>query len=81
MSDLLERLSTELILADGAMGTMLHGRGVSFDKCFDELNLTNPAAVADVHDGLIVLIHWSRGVQALQLPIVLLASQLPNPFA
>ncbi len=49
MSNLLERLSTELILADGAMGTMLHGRGVSFDKCFDELNLTNPAAVADVH--------------------------------
>ena len=31
------------------MGTMLHGRGVSFDKCFDELNLTNPAAVADIH--------------------------------
>ena len=49
MSDLLERLSTEVILADGAMGTMLHGRGISFDKCFDELNLTNPAAVADVH--------------------------------
>jgi homocysteine S-methyltransferase len=49
MSDLLERLSLEVILADGAMGTMLHGRGVSFEKCFDELNLTNPAAVADVH--------------------------------
>ncbi len=47
--NLLERLSTETILADGAMGTMLHGRGVGFDKCFDELNLTNPAAVADVH--------------------------------
>ena len=47
--NLLERLSSETILADGAMGTMLHGRGVSFDKCFDELNLTNPAAVADVH--------------------------------
>ncbi len=49
MNNLLERLSTEVILADGAMGTMLHSRGVSFDKCFDELNLTNPAAVADVH--------------------------------
>src|SRR5512147_1531345 len=31
------------------MGTMLHARGASFDKCFDELNLTNPAVVADVH--------------------------------
>src|ERR1700690_95276 len=49
MSDLLERLSHEVILADGAMGTMLHSRGVSFEKCFDELNLTNPSAVADVH--------------------------------
>ncbi|MBI2758516.1 MAG: bifunctional homocysteine S-methyltransferase/methylenetetrahydrofolate reductase [Chloroflexi bacterium] len=49
MSNLLERLNFEVILADGAMGTMLHSRGVSFDKCFDELNLTNPAAVADVH--------------------------------
>src|SRR3989304_8574883 len=47
--NLLERLSTETILADGAMGTMLHARGVGFDKCFDELNLNNPAAVADIH--------------------------------
>lgn len=31
------------------MGTMLHARGVGFEKCFDELNLTNPAAVAEVH--------------------------------
>ncbi|MBU0511065.1 MAG: homocysteine S-methyltransferase family protein, partial [Chloroflexi bacterium] len=37
------------LLADGAMGTVLHGRGVGFDQCFDELNLTNPAAVAEVH--------------------------------
>ncbi|MBK8618787.1 MAG: bifunctional homocysteine S-methyltransferase/methylenetetrahydrofolate reductase [Anaerolineales bacterium] len=47
--DLLEQLSLGTILADGAMGTMLHARGVGFDKCFDELNLTNPAAVADIH--------------------------------
>jgi methionine synthase I (cobalamin-dependent)/5,10-methylenetetrahydrofolate reductase len=45
----LELLSSQTILADGAMGTMLHGRGIGFDKCFDELNLTNPAAVADIH--------------------------------
>jgi methionine synthase I (cobalamin-dependent)/5,10-methylenetetrahydrofolate reductase len=45
----LELLSSSTILADGAMGTMLHARGIGFDKCFDELNLTNPAAVADIH--------------------------------
>src|SRR5512135_936520 len=49
MTDLLERLSTEVLLADGAMGTMLHSHGIGFDKCFDELNLSNPGAVADVH--------------------------------
>jgi homocysteine S-methyltransferase len=45
----LQQLALGTILADGAMGTMLHARGVGFDKCFDELNLTNPAAVADIH--------------------------------
>ena len=49
MSDVLERLSTEVLLADGAMGTMLHSHGVSFEKCFDELNVSNPGAVAEVH--------------------------------
>jgi len=35
------------------MGTMLHAGGVGFDQCFDELNLTDPAAVADVHKAYI----------------------------
>ena len=47
--NVLDRLSKEIILADGAMGTMLHARGIGFDKCFDELNLTNPTAVAGIH--------------------------------
>ncbi|HET6823160.1 MAG TPA: bifunctional homocysteine S-methyltransferase/methylenetetrahydrofolate reductase [Anaerolineales bacterium] len=47
--NVLERLSTEIILADGAMGTMLHAHGIGFDKCFDELNLTHPSAVAEIH--------------------------------
>ena len=47
--NLLERLSTEIILADGAMGTMLHAHGIGFDKCFDELNLTHPSAVGEIH--------------------------------
>ncbi len=37
------------ILSDGAMGTLLHQRGVAFDECFDALNLTKPALVAEVH--------------------------------
>lgn len=37
------------ILADGAMGTLLHTRGISFNRCFDELNLTNPTLVGEIH--------------------------------
>jgi len=48
-SPLLSLLSKGPILADGAMGTMLHTRGVSFETCFDELNLTQPTLVADIH--------------------------------
>ncbi len=46
---LLDQLKETTLLADGAMGTMLHSRGISFEKCFDELNLTNPSAVAAIH--------------------------------
>lgn len=37
------------ILFDGAMGTMLNQRGVDFEACFDELNLTRPSLVAGIH--------------------------------
>ncbi|HLF02899.1 MAG TPA: bifunctional homocysteine S-methyltransferase/methylenetetrahydrofolate reductase [Anaerolineales bacterium] len=37
------------LLADGAMGTMLHVHGIDFDSCFDELNLTRPEVVTEVH--------------------------------
>ncbi len=38
------------ILGDGAMGTMLYDRGVFLNRCFDEVNLTEPALVRSVHD-------------------------------
>lgn len=37
------------LLGDGAMGTMLNARGARFEQCFDALNLTRPALVAEVH--------------------------------
>lgn len=41
--------SNRPIIADGAMGTLLHARGVGFNQCFDELNLTDPALVGEIH--------------------------------
>jgi homocysteine S-methyltransferase len=37
------------VLSDGAMGTMLYGRGIFINRCFDELNLSQPDIVASVH--------------------------------
>lgn len=34
---------------DGAMGTMLYARGVYINRCYDQLNLTQPELVRDVH--------------------------------
>ena len=31
------------------MGTLLFQRGIAFDRCFDELNLTEPAVIEEVH--------------------------------
>jgi methionine synthase I (cobalamin-dependent)/5,10-methylenetetrahydrofolate reductase len=45
----LDRLSLGPILGDGAMGTMLHTRGAALDQCLEELNLTHPDWVSDVH--------------------------------
>src|SRR5438309_9502869 len=43
------RLRRGPLLGDGAMGTQLHARGVSFERCFDELNLTEPRIVEEIH--------------------------------
>ncbi|MGH7466801.1 MAG: bifunctional homocysteine S-methyltransferase/methylenetetrahydrofolate reductase [Longimicrobiales bacterium] len=34
---------------DGAMGTMLYQKGVFINRCYDELNLTDPDVVRDIH--------------------------------
>ena len=45
-----ERLAQGIILADGAMGTMLHAReNLPMDACFDVLNVTDPEAVESIH--------------------------------
>jgi homocysteine S-methyltransferase len=38
------------ILCDGAMGTALYARGVFINRCYDELNLSQPELVRGVHE-------------------------------
>jgi len=51
MSDRLRELigDDRVHLMDGAMGTVLYGRGVFVNVCYDELNLTQPELVLGVH--------------------------------
>jgi methionine synthase I (cobalamin-dependent)/5,10-methylenetetrahydrofolate reductase len=38
------------VLCDGAMGTSLYARGVFINRCYDELNLSQPDLVRAVHE-------------------------------
>src|SRR5437899_6002384 len=50
--DFNERLKDSILVADGAMGSMLH-EAVGMQRCFDELNSTEPEAVFRVHQAYI----------------------------
>jgi len=43
------KLHDEVLIGDGAMGTLLYSRGVSLDANFEHLNLVQPALVRQVH--------------------------------
>ena len=49
MSDFLSALENRVLVCDGAMGTMLYSKGIFISRCFDELNLSNPQLVREVH--------------------------------
>src|SRR5882672_1571333 len=34
---------------DGAMGTMIYSKGVYINRCYDELNLSAPDLILDIH--------------------------------
>jgi methionine synthase / methylenetetrahydrofolate reductase(NADPH) len=43
------KLESGLVVADGAMGTMLYARGVFLNRSYDELNLSSPDLVRGIH--------------------------------
>jgi homocysteine S-methyltransferase len=52
IQDFNERMKDSILIADGAMGSMLH-ETVGTQRCFDELNATEPEAVFRVHQAYI----------------------------
>ncbi len=60
------------VLCDGAMGSMLYGRGVFINRCYDELNVTQPDLIREVHTeylqaGAVVIETNTFGANALRL--------------
>ena len=52
-SSFLEALASRVLVCDGAMGTMLYAKGIFLNRSFDELNLTQPDFVAEVHQAYV----------------------------
>jgi methionine synthase I (cobalamin-dependent)/5,10-methylenetetrahydrofolate reductase len=50
MTQFAEILASRPLLADGAMGTVLYGRGIFINRCYDELNLSDPGLILAIHE-------------------------------
>ena len=46
---ILDFIKDNIALMDGAMGTEIYARGIFINTCYDELNLTNPKMVKEIH--------------------------------
>jgi methionine synthase I (cobalamin-dependent)/5,10-methylenetetrahydrofolate reductase len=50
MSEFANFFSSRPVLADGAMGTVLYARGIFINRCYDELNLSDPGLITSIHE-------------------------------
>ncbi|MBP2676904.1 MAG: methylenetetrahydrofolate reductase, partial [Deltaproteobacteria bacterium] len=51
--DFLDRIKQSPLVFDGAMGTEIYDRGVFIQACYDELCLSNPRLVLQIHQDYI----------------------------
>src|SRR5689334_1480846 len=47
--DFLGRLKTSPVLCDGATGTLLYEKGIFINRCYDELNVSQPDLIRGLH--------------------------------
>src|SRR5271169_5088007 len=48
--DLIEELQDKIVPGDGAMGTMILEAGVTLERCFEELCVSQPDLIRGIHD-------------------------------
>ena len=49
LHDFRERLQKGPVLCDGAMGTLLYAKGIFINRCYDELNVSQPDLIRCIH--------------------------------
>ncbi|MFW6303814.1 MAG: homocysteine S-methyltransferase family protein, partial [Candidatus Sumerlaeota bacterium] len=47
---LLDAMQESTLIFDGAMGTLIYSRGVFINRCFEEISLSNPDLIIDLHE-------------------------------
>jgi homocysteine S-methyltransferase len=57
----LEHLRQHLLVGDGAMGTMIYAQGIPLAQSYDELNLSHPQMIQNIHRA-----YLDAGAQALE---------------
>lgn len=50
MTEFADIFASRPVLADGAMGTVLYARGIFINRCYDELNISDPGLILAVHE-------------------------------
>src|ERR1017187_5533114 len=81
--DILARIKHSPVLCDSAMGTLLYSKGIFINRCYDELNLSQPDLIRAIHPaylqaGAEVIETQTFGANAFRLPRHSLAEQLPD---
>jgi len=54
MADIGRRLGHEVLVVDGAMGTMLQRAGIPAEQCPEQLNVTAPDIIEDLHRNYVI---------------------------
>lgn len=46
----LDQIKKRVLLCDGGMGTMLYNKGIYLNSCFDEMNISRPSIIREIHE-------------------------------
>src|SRR5688500_11282193 len=60
-NEFLARLREEVVIGDGALGTMISERGIGRETNYESLNLTDPGFIQDIHRA-----YLAAGAQVLE---------------